>query len=50
MKILKNEEGAVVVEYAMIIGLIALSAYFFWKILGFVLRFVVMRLLYNLLW
>ncbi|MEN3046547.1 MAG: Flp family type IVb pilin [Candidatus Hydrothermales bacterium] len=50
MKFLKNEEGAAAVEYAMIIGVIALSSYLFWKILGFTLRFVVMRLLYNLLW
>ncbi len=50
MKILKNEDGAAVLEYAAIIGVIALFSYAAWKMLGFVLRLLVMKLLYVLLW
>ncbi|MEO0253846.1 MAG: Flp family type IVb pilin [candidate division WOR-3 bacterium] len=50
MKIIKREEGAAAIEYALIIGVIALFSYAAWKMLGFVLRLVVMRLLYVLLW
>ncbi len=50
MKLLKSEGGAAVVEYGMIIGLIALFSFAAWKMLGFVLRLVVMRLLGVLLW
>ncbi|MEO0270372.1 MAG: hypothetical protein ABIM98_05790 [candidate division WOR-3 bacterium] len=50
MKIVKREEGAVAIEYALIIGVIALFSYLAWKMLGFVLRLVLMKLLYVLLW
>ncbi len=50
MNFLKNESGAVVVEYAMIIGLIALFSFAAWKMLGRVLGLVVRRLLFAILW
>lgn len=50
MKFLKGEEGAAALEYALIIGVIALFSYASWRMLGFVLRLVVMKLLYVLLW
>jgi len=50
MIFLRSEEGAAVVEYAMIIGVIALFSFAAWKMLGIILRFVVIKLLEVLLW
>ncbi len=50
MTFLKSEEGAAVVEYAVIIGVITLFSFAAWKMLGIVLKGVVIKLLDVLLW
>ncbi len=50
MTFLKSEKGAAIVEYSIIIGVVALFSFAAWKMLGIVLKGVVIKLLDVLLW
>lgn len=47
---LKNEKGVSAVEYAIIIGVIALFTFVAWKNLGKVLEMVVKKIILKFLW
>lgn len=48
-KICKNEKGATAVEYAMIIGLIALVSFLVYKLLGSEVKKIVAWMAYKLM-
>ncbi len=49
LRLLKNEKGATAVEYAMIIGLIALFAFAAYKVLGKEVHRIIVWMKYKLL-
>jgi Flp pilus assembly pilin Flp len=50
MNLIKDEKGVTAVEYAMAIGVVALFSFAAWKMLGRVLKAVMIKIIYEYLW